>query len=171
VRTQVADEPGTCLAKGFGEAKAGVRVVDEQAQGVAADPVLAEGDLDDVLSQAARLYDDAKDEPRSVRLPAGASRAFRKLVNAEREAVRMRELTPFVIPGLLQTKRYAEALLQAGSTLHDPDIRPDSVIATRMERQMPRDHERLVHLIHQLRARELHDLPHQAVAQEQLLRR
>jgi transcriptional regulator with XRE-family HTH domain len=47
--------------------------------------------------------EDAKDEPRSVRLTAGASKAFRKLVNAEREAVRERQLAPYVIPGLLQT--------------------------------------------------------------------
>jgi hypothetical protein len=39
VRTQVADEPSACLAEGLGEPQAGVRVVDEQAQGVAADPV------------------------------------------------------------------------------------------------------------------------------------
>jgi hypothetical protein len=39
--------------------------------------------------------DDLSQAARSVRLPAGASRAFRKLVNAEREAVRMHELTSF----------------------------------------------------------------------------
>ena len=93
----------------------------------------------DDLAQAARLYDDAKDEPRSVRLTAGAPKAFRKLVNAEREAVRERELAPFVIPGLLQTKRYAQALFEAGRTLHNPEMRPDSAIATRMERQRPLD--------------------------------
>jgi hypothetical protein len=89
------------------------------------------------LAQAARLFDDAKDEPRSVRLTAGASKAFRKLVNAEREAVRERRLAPFVIPGLLQTKRYAQALIEAGSALHDPEMRLDSAVATRMERQEP----------------------------------
>jgi transcriptional regulator with XRE-family HTH domain len=94
---------------------------------------------EDDLSQAARLYDDAKDEPRPVRLTAGASKAFRKLVNAEREAVRERELAPFVIPGLLQTKRYARALIDAGRTLHDPEMRLDSAVATRMERQEPLD--------------------------------
>jgi transcriptional regulator with XRE-family HTH domain len=93
----------------------------------------------DDLSQATRLYDDAKDEPRPVRLTAGASKAFRKLVNAEREAVRERELAPFVIPGLLQTKRYAQALIDAGRTLHDPEMRLDSAVATRMERQEPLD--------------------------------
>jgi transcriptional regulator with XRE-family HTH domain len=94
---------------------------------------------EDDLSQAARLYDDAKDEPRSVRLTAGASKAFRKLVNAEREAVRERELAPFVIPGLLQTKRYAHALIEAGQALHDPEMRLDGAVATRMERQKPLD--------------------------------
>lgn len=89
------------------------------------------------LAQAARLFEDAKDEPRSVRLTAGASKAFRKLVNAERDAVRERALAPFVIPGLLQTKRYAQALFEAGRALHDPEMRPDSAVATRMERQKP----------------------------------
>jgi len=93
----------------------------------------------DDLSQATRLYDDAKDEPRPVRLTAGAPKAFRKLVNAEREAVRERELAPFVVPGLLQTKRYAQALIDAGRTLHDPEMRLDSAVATRMERQEPLD--------------------------------
>lgn len=88
---------------------------------------------------AARLYDDAKDEPRSVRLTAGAPKAFRKLVNAEREAVRERDMAPIVIPGLIQTKRYTQALFDAGQTLHNPDMRPDSAISSRMDRQKPLD--------------------------------
>lgn len=91
------------------------------------------------LTEAARLFEDAKEEPRSVRLTAGASKAFRKLVNAEREAVRERQLAPFVVPGLLQTKQYAEALFEAGRALHDPEMRPASAVATRMERQIPLD--------------------------------
>ena len=91
------------------------------------------------LAQAARLFEEAKDEPRSVRLTAGASKAFRKLVAAEREAVRERQLAPFVIPGMLQTRRYAHALIEAGRALHDPEMRPDSAVATRMDRQKPLD--------------------------------
>jgi transcriptional regulator with XRE-family HTH domain len=91
------------------------------------------------VARASRFYDDAKDEPPSVRLTAGASKAFRKLVNAEREALRERALAPYVVPGLLQTKRYAEALVEAGSPLHNPDLRPDSVVATRMDRKKPLD--------------------------------
>ncbi len=104
---------------------------------------------DEDLAQAARLYEDAKDEPRSVRLTAGAPKAFRKLVNAEREAVRERRLAPLVIPGLLQTKRYAQALFEAGRALHDPEMRPDSAIATRMERQKPLEgpHPMLLHAL------------------------
>jgi transcriptional regulator with XRE-family HTH domain len=88
-------------------------------------------------ARASQFYDDAKDEPPSVRLTAGASKAFRKLVNAEREALRERALAPYVVPGLLQTKRYAQSLVEAGSPLHNPDLRPDSVVATRMERKKP----------------------------------
>jgi transcriptional regulator with XRE-family HTH domain len=220
LRTQMPDEPGACVAESLREPQAGVWVADDQPQGVAPEPALTDGDLDDAvhrvhvdvhrtvrvatptrlkkrlgtflrevrkradrtmdeaadhlkaqrptvsryetgevlpvwstvhmllsyyaateddLAQAARLYDDAKDEPRSVRLTAGASKAFRKLVNAEREAVRERELAPFVIPGLLQTKRYAWALIEAGRALHDPEMRLDGAVATRMERQKPLD--------------------------------
>lgn len=95
------------------------------------------GATDEDFAQAGRLFEDAKDEPRSVRLTAGASKAFRKLVNAEREAVRERELAPYVVPGLLQTRRYARALIEAGHALHDPGMRPDNAVATRMERQKP----------------------------------
>jgi transcriptional regulator with XRE-family HTH domain len=91
------------------------------------------------LAEAGRRFEHAKDEPRSVRLTAGAPKAFRTLVNAEREAVRERELAPFVIPGLLQTKRYTEALFEAGRALHKPDMRPDTAIATRMDRKKPLD--------------------------------
>ncbi|HET6292822.1 MAG TPA: helix-turn-helix transcriptional regulator [Kribbella sp.] len=89
------------------------------------------------LAQGARLHEDAKDEPPSVRLPAGAPKAFRKLVNAERDAVRERRLSPFVVPGLLQTRRYAEALEEAAHVFYTPDMRPDGVIASRMNRQKP----------------------------------
>ncbi len=89
------------------------------------------------LAQAARLHGEAKDEPRSVRLPAGAPKAYRKLVNAERDAVRERVLAPYVIPGLLQTRRYAQALEEAAHVFYKPDMQPDGVIAARMNRQKP----------------------------------
>jgi len=72
-----------------------------------------------------------------VRLPAGAPKAYRKLVNAERDAVRERRLSPFVVPGLLQTRRYAQALVDAAQVFYEPDMRPDGVITSRMNRQMP----------------------------------
>jgi transcriptional regulator with XRE-family HTH domain len=89
------------------------------------------------VAEAARLHEDAKDEPRSVRLPAGAPKAYRKLVNAERDAARERVLAPYVIPGLLQTRRYAQALEEAAHVFYKPDMRPDGVIAARMNRQKP----------------------------------
>ena len=95
------------------------------------------GASDEVLAQAARLHEEAKDEPRSVRLPAGAPKAFRKLVNAERDAVRERELAPYVVPGLLQTRRYAQALVHAAHVFYKPDMRPDGVVTARMNRQKP----------------------------------
>lgn len=91
------------------------------------------------LDRASRFYDDAKDEPRSVRLPAGAPSGYRRLVNAEREAMRERVMAPLAVPSLLQTERYARALLDAGQTLQRPDTRPESVVAVRMDRQKPLD--------------------------------
>lgn len=88
--------------------------------------------------QASRLWEDARVEPRSVRLPAAVPKAFRKLVNAEqREAVRERELAPNVVPGLLQTERYARALVDAAHMFYDLTTRQDTVIAARMKRQKP----------------------------------
>jgi transcriptional regulator with XRE-family HTH domain len=95
------------------------------------------GASEEVQAQAARLHEDAKDEPRSVRLPAGAPKAYRKLVNAERDAVRERQLAPYVIPGLLQTRRYAQALEEAAHVFYKPDMRPDGVVTARMKRQKP----------------------------------
>ncbi len=91
------------------------------------------------VERAARLYDDAKHEPKSVRLQPGAPNDYRTLVNAERDALRERELAPLVIPGLLQTKRYARALEDAAHLFYKPDTRPDGVVAARMERQIPLD--------------------------------
>jgi hypothetical protein len=94
------------------------------------------------FDQASRLWEDARVEPRSVRLPSGAPRAYRKLVNAEqREAVRERELAPSVVPGLLQTQRYAQALLESGHRFHRLTTRPQDVLAARMRRQKPLEGE------------------------------
>lgn len=95
------------------------------------------GASDEVLAQAARLHEEAKDEPRSVRLPAGAPKAYRKLVNAERDAVRERQLAPYVIPGLLQTRRYTQALVDAAHVFYTPDMRPGGTVTARMNRQKP----------------------------------
>ena len=85
--------------------------------------------------EAERLWEEANEEPPSVRLPSGAHRAFRKLVNAEREATRERVIAPLVLPSLLQTEPYVRALLDAGFRLRDPKTRPDSVIDVRRKRQ------------------------------------
>jgi transcriptional regulator with XRE-family HTH domain len=89
----------------------------------------------DQRDEAERLWEEANEEPPSVRLPTGTHRAFRKLVNTEREAVRERVLSPYVLPALLQTERYASALLAAGHRLHGSKIRPESVVHTRLRRQ------------------------------------
>lgn len=90
------------------------------------------------LAEANRLWEAANDEPRAVRLPSVVPKAFRTLVDAEqRAAVRERAIAPFVIPGLLQTKRYARALEEAAHRFYDSPTRQDDMIATRMRRQRP----------------------------------
>jgi hypothetical protein len=97
------------------------------------------------FAEAERLWEEANEEPPSVRLPTGTHRAFRKLINTEREAVRERTLSPYVLPALLQTERYARALLAAGHRLHGTNLRPDSVVNTRLRRQQLLDgHDPLV---------------------------
>jgi transcriptional regulator with XRE-family HTH domain len=88
------------------------------------------------FNEGARLWRAVDNEPRSVRLPAGAPPEYHELVTAEqRAAVRERELAPSVIPGLLQTKGYAQALIEAGHRLHKPKSRRASVVEARMKRQ------------------------------------
>jgi transcriptional regulator with XRE-family HTH domain len=87
------------------------------------------------FAEVERLWDDANEEPPSIRLPSGTHRAFRKLVNNERDAARERTLSPYVFPALLQTERYARALLAAGHRLQGPRVRADSVVNARLRRQ------------------------------------
>jgi hypothetical protein len=42
-----------------------------------------------------------------------------------------------VVPGLLQTRRYAQALEKAAHVFYKPDMRPDGVVTARMNRQIP----------------------------------
>ncbi|HVK22995.1 MAG TPA: helix-turn-helix transcriptional regulator [Actinokineospora sp.] len=84
---------------------------------------------------ASDMWDSANDEPPSIRLPSGASKAFRRLVNAEREAPSARHIEPSIIPGLLQTEHYARALMEAGRAIQRPDLKTDVVVSNRMARQ------------------------------------
>jgi hypothetical protein len=86
-------------------------------------------------TEAERLWEEVNEEPKSVRLPTGANSAYRKLVNAEREATRERAIAPYVLPGLLQTKNYMSALIDAGHHLQEPKTRPASLIKARRTRQ------------------------------------
>jgi hypothetical protein len=95
------------------------------------------GASDEERERAEQLYDEAKHEPRSVTLPPGAPGGYRELVNAERDAVRERVLAPLVVPGLLQTRQYAEALEDAAHLFHKPDVRPGNIVAARMNRKKP----------------------------------
>lgn len=103
-------------------------------------------------AEAERLWDEVNEEPRSVRLPTGANRAFRKLVNAEREATRARILAPLVLPALLQTKAYIRALMASGHRLLETKALPESMFKARQKRQ-----ERLTDHLEPLRLEALID--------------
>jgi transcriptional regulator with XRE-family HTH domain len=91
------------------------------------------------VREAERLFEQVKEEPRSVRLPAGTPKAFRKLINGEREAVLERDLSPYVMPGLLQHERYARALIASDYRLKSAKAIPDKVLDARLKRQQPLD--------------------------------
>lgn len=90
---------------------------------------------DSERSQALARWEEANDEPPSVRLPTDAPKAFRTLVNAERQAAKVQNISVMAIPGLLQTERYARALFDAAHRFHHPDANPMTVINSRLARQ------------------------------------
>ncbi|MFD8497707.1 helix-turn-helix domain-containing protein [Amycolatopsis sp. NPDC059657] len=90
---------------------------------------------DEVKEQADELYEDAKNEPKPIRLPSGTSRAVRKLMTAERDAEWIKAIAGLPVPGMLQTGRYARALVEANRRLRDPKVSPDTVVRLRLERQ------------------------------------
>jgi hypothetical protein len=87
------------------------------------------------LAHAAQLWERARDEPKPVRLPAGADKAFRRLVNAEREADGLRVLATEVVPGLLQVRPYIDALFEAARHFHSPALNVETAAAVRLGRQ------------------------------------
>ncbi|WP_054052604.1 helix-turn-helix transcriptional regulator [Alloactinosynnema sp. L-07] len=84
---------------------------------------------------ASDLWDNANDEPPSIRLPISTPKAFRRLVNAEREAPLQRHIELSIVPGLLQTESYARALMDAGRSLEPPELKIDNVVSTPIARQ------------------------------------
>ncbi|SNR48731.1 Helix-turn-helix domain-containing protein [Haloechinothrix alba] len=93
------------------------------------------GATDESRSRAVELWENARDEPPSIRLPTGAPKSFRRLVNAEREAERIRAVEPFVVPGIMQTEPYIRALIAAGHRFHDTDEQTDKLVSARLARQ------------------------------------
>ncbi|MBA0126707.1 helix-turn-helix domain-containing protein [Haloechinothrix sp. YIM 98757] len=94
------------------------------------------GVTDEGRSRAVELWENARDEPPSIRLPTGAPKSFRRLVNAEREAERIRIIERSVVPGLMQSESYARSLIAAGHRLHGADAEAmDKFVAARLARQ------------------------------------
>lgn len=88
------------------------------------------------LTQASRLWEDARDEAPPVRMPASTPKSFRRLVNAEREATAIHAYGPIVWPALLQRPPYASALIEAGLSFHGhADRGASDAVNVRMNRQ------------------------------------
>src|ERR1044072_926738 len=65
---------------------------------------------------------------------AGLPKLWRALIDYENKATRIQTYEPLIIPGLLQTGEYCEAILRGNDdTL--PDAELDNLVATRMARQ------------------------------------
>lgn len=90
---------------------------------------------DEDRDTAARLWENASDEPPRVRLPAGSTKAFRTFVRAELEADKVRTVQSLAVPGLIQVKSYARAIEAAAHRFYKQDVRLDSHVATRLNRQ------------------------------------
>jgi transcriptional regulator with XRE-family HTH domain len=65
---------------------------------------------------------------------AGLPKLWRALIDYENKATRIQTYEPLIIPGLLQTGEYCEAILRGNDdTLSDAEL--DNLVATRMARQ------------------------------------
>ncbi|SCG73979.1 hypothetical protein GA0070609_4929 [Micromonospora echinaurantiaca] len=58
---------------------------------------------------------------------------FRPWAELEQDATSIRSYEPLLVPGLLQTERYARAVLRTGGLLPAPEV--DQIVAGRLERQ------------------------------------
>ena len=90
---------------------------------------------DSEWQEGERLWQEAHDEPRPVRLPVGTPSSFRKLVTAEQEADEELIVAPYVVHGLLQTDEYTRALMSASHRFRDPGAKIDNVVSSRQARQ------------------------------------
>lgn len=93
------------------------------------------GTSDEDTARAKELWEQAHDEPPPIRLPAGTTKSFRKLITRENEATTLRIVAPTVVDGLLQTKEYARALMTAGRYFRSSDAQTDSFVNVRLNRQ------------------------------------
>ncbi|KAA2251208.1 transcriptional regulator [Solihabitans fulvus] len=90
-------------------------------------------------TEAVALWEAAGEKTERVRLPADAPKTYRTLVRAEREAEVVRAIESLVIPGLLQTARYARALTVAAHRFLDPNTAHDAYVNARLKRQQRLD--------------------------------
>lgn len=85
-------------------------------------------------AEAAQLWEDAGEPATRVVTPAGSSRAFRAFLRAEAEADSERDLSPLLVPGLLQTAAYARVVNASGRQFHASE-RTERYVTARMNRQ------------------------------------
>lgn len=84
---------------------------------------------------AKELWERAEEPAARLDLPGPAPKEYRLFLRAEAEANAERVIAPLIVPALLQTADYAEALHRAGQRFHDPSVRMARYVASRMRRQ------------------------------------
>jgi transcriptional regulator with XRE-family HTH domain len=90
---------------------------------------------EDERQQAELLYSEAKQGSRRLEGSSGVPPKFRAFLRAEADAATLKELQPSVVPGLLQTDEYYEAVRNAGRRIVDPTIDADRAMAARRARR------------------------------------
>jgi transcriptional regulator with XRE-family HTH domain len=84
---------------------------------------------------AKKLWEQAEEPVTRLDLPGPTPKEYRLFLRAEAEANAERMIAPLIVPAMLQTADYAEALYQAGQRFHDPSVRMARYVASRLRRQ------------------------------------
>jgi len=93
------------------------------------------GATDDERAEAEALWDDAKQDSTRIDFSSAVPPKFRTFLRNEADAAKVRELSPFAIPGLLQTAEYFAAIRIAAHRTVNPSVGDHKAVAARLARQ------------------------------------